>query len=168
MDLHNSNPVIQGSAVYKYTWSSQKSSLHRVLSEWPSLVSTSLPPLCLSVLEMQRAVLRTKHGTSFSRTRVYKQALNVSHPIREIGFTVVVIVLSSDRWPGDSDHAGLINLTKVRSLCPESLKSEVAEMKRKVLWSWWQVVLACFLDANVSLWNITAFYHSVYLHFHCW
>ena len=31
---------------------------------------------------------------------------------------------------GDSHHAGLIHLTRVQSLYPESLKSETAETKR--------------------------------------
>lgn len=81
-------------------------------------------------------------------------ALSVRHPVKEIGFTdggghnALILQVT-----GDSDHAGLIHLTRVQSLYPQSLKSEIAEMKHKVLRSWWRGIRACFLNADVSFGN---------------
>lgn len=89
----------------------RKSSLHRLLSKWWLLIPPFLLPsqflslslslclsLCLCLLEIQRAFLCTKPRLIPFLGQGLYASLNVSLPIKEMGFIMVVRMLSSYEW----------------------------------------------------------------------
>lgn len=99
-----------------------------VVAAYPPPSLPPSPPLSLSWRSREPSHVPSP-GNSSCGTRVHICALGVNHHqgkwLHNGGHHSLLSVT------GDSDHASLNNLTGVQSLYPESLKSKVAEVKKK-------------------------------------